>query len=70
VAEDTDRVTEIVDLVNDYGDDEDIHVTRVRYAGAERDTVELEGVGALRRLSVSETTQFRDTLTRILDGAS
>ncbi len=65
-----DRVTEIVDLVNDYGDDEDIYVTRVRYAGDERDTVELEGVGALRCLTVSEATQVRDTLSRILDGAS
>jgi hypothetical protein len=64
------RVTEIVDLVNDYGDDEDIYVTRVRYAGASADTVELEGVGALRRLTVSEAIQVRDTLTRILDGAS
>jgi hypothetical protein len=64
------RVTEIVDLVNDYGDDEDIYITRLRYAGDERDTVELEGVGALRLLTVSEASQLRDTLSRILDGAS
>jgi hypothetical protein len=63
------RVTEIVGLTDDYGDDADIYVTRVRYLGDEADTVELEGVGRLRCLKVSEATRVRDALSRILERA-